>query len=153
MGARQRAIPRRKGQGSAARTMREAFVPPTLAAVLVCVALAFALGARNLDVPGLYYDEVIQVEPALWFLRADPDPPEIPGALSVALFGRRFPVMTQPYMGALKSQLLVPVFALVRPDVATLRLATLAVGVAGLACAMAASALAFDAGVALLLGL
>ena len=124
-----------------------------LCGLLVCAALAFALGARDLDVPGIYYDEVIQAEPALWFLRAIPTPPEVPGALSVPLLGRPLPLMTQPYMGALKSQVLIPLFALAAPDADTLRLFTLAVAVAGLACAMAASALAFDAGVALLLGL
>jgi hypothetical protein len=123
------------------------------AAALACVLLALALGARDLDVPGVYYDEVIQAEPALWFLRGEASPPEVPGARSTPLFGRPFPVMTQPYMGALKSQLLIPLFALAEPDVATLRLATLAVALAGLACAMAATALAFDAAAALMLGL
>jgi hypothetical protein len=124
-----------------------------LLGMLACAALAVALGAHDLDVPGLYYDEVIQVEPALWFLRADPTPPEVPGARSLPLFGRRYPLMTQPYMGALKSQLLIPFFAVAEPDVSTLRLATFAVAVAGLVCAMAAAARAFDPATALILGL
>ena len=31
-------------------------------------AIAAVLGARGLDAPGLYYDEVIQAEPAVQFL-------------------------------------------------------------------------------------
>ena len=39
-------------------------------AALVCAALALGVALRDLDCPGLYYDEVIQAEPALWFLHA-----------------------------------------------------------------------------------
>ena len=123
------------------------------AAALVCAALALALGARSLDVPGLYYDEVIQAEPALWFVRGEAEPPEVPGALSVPLFGRPFPVMTQPYMGALKSQLLIPLFAVRAPSAEALRLATLAVAVAGLVCALLFVARIYGAGSAWLFGL
>lgn len=106
------------------------------ASIALCVALAAVLGARDLALPGLYYDEVIQAEPAVAFLAGDPRPSEIPGMRDVRLLGRRWPWMTQPYMGALKSQALIPVFALLAPDATHLRAATLAWALVGLALAM-----------------
>ena len=121
-------------------------------AALVCAALALGVALRDLDCPGLYYDEVIQAEPALWFLHAEPAPPEVPGETHAQIFGRPFPLMTQPYMGALKSQLLVPVLAL-SPDARSLRAATLMVAVLGIVCAMAFARRAYDLPTAVLLGL
>lgn len=92
----------------------------------------FAFVGRDIDVPGLYYDEVIQAEPAVQFLAEDGKPSEIPGARTVRLFGGWFPVAIQPYMGALKSQALIPVFAAFGADTASLRLATTTAAVLGL---------------------
>jgi hypothetical protein len=125
---------------------------PLLLAVLACSAVALGIAARDLDVPGLYYDEVIQIEPALWFLRADPAPPEIPGTRSVDVFGRPLPWLTQAYMGALKSQVFVPVLAVAPPSARVVRLATLAIALAGLALAMAFVRQAFDGPTAALTG-
>jgi hypothetical protein len=94
------------------------------------------LAGRHLAVPGIYYDEVIQAEPATQFLRSDGRPSEVPGLRSIRLWGRWFPVMTQPYMGALKSQALIPVFAVFGATPASLRLTTLAWGLGGLLLAM-----------------
>ena len=121
-------------------------------AALVCAALAFGIAARDLECPGLYYDEVIQAEPALWFLRAEIAPPEIPGQTHARLFGRPFPVMTQAYMGALKSQVLVPVFALAGADARILRLTTLSFAVLGLCFAIAFAQRLYDLPTAVLLG-
>ncbi|MGH0031852.1 MAG: hypothetical protein ACQGVC_18845 [Myxococcota bacterium] len=96
-----------------------------LAAAALYVALGLGLAARHLDEPGLYYDEVIQAGPAVEFLRADGEPLRVPGARSVRAFGGWLPWMTQPYMGALKSLALVPVFALFEADAVVLRAATL----------------------------
>ena len=122
------------------------------AAIVACVAIATLLGARDLALPGLYYDEVIQAVPALAFLRGDPLPSEIPGVRDVRLFGRRLPWMTQPYMGALKSQVLIPVFALLEPDAGTLRGATFAWALAGLVLAMIWADRVYGFGVALGMG-
>jgi hypothetical protein len=104
-----------------------------LAAVFAatCVAV-FALAGRHLDVPGLYYDEVIQATPASEFLRPGGEPLSVPGAVNTWLFGGWFPLMTQPYMGALKSQLLIPGFALFGATEQSLRLITLSWGLIGL---------------------
>jgi hypothetical protein len=98
---------------------------------LLCIGVV-VLAGRHLDEPGLYYDEVIQATPASEFLREGGRPLSVPGARSTWIFGGWFPLMTQPYMGALKSQLLIPTFALFGPSRETLRLATLAWGLVGL---------------------
>ncbi len=103
---------------------------------LALCAAALLLAGRHLEAPGVFYDEVIQAEPAAQFLRADGRPSEIPGIKSARLWGRWFPVMTQPYMGALKSQALIPTFALFGATPSSLRLTTLAWGLAGLLLAM-----------------
>ena len=94
-------------------------------------ALALAFAARDLSAPGLYYDEVIQAEQAREFLDANGRPLQVPGADSVRVFGRWLPVFTQPYMGALKSQLLIPSFALFGASGASLRVTTLVWGLLG----------------------
>jgi hypothetical protein len=99
-----------------------------------CIALA--LVGRHLEVPGLYYDEVIQAEPAVQFLADDGRPSQIPGARTIRLFGGWFPVMIQPYMGALKSQALMPTFAAFGATAVSLRLTTLVWSLAGLLLAM-----------------
>lgn len=103
--------------------------------VLVAIfsSIVFGVAGRNLDTPGLYYDEVIQATPATEFLRPQGEALDIPGASNLRLCGGWFPWRTQPYMGALKSQLLIPVFAIFGADAPTLRRTTLAWGCLGLA--------------------
>ncbi len=85
--------------------------------VLVCgfyclCIIAATLVLRDLDLPGIYYDEVFQTEAAVDFLSANPKPHWTPGMESLWLFERWFPVTTLKYLGALKSKALIPVFAL-----------------------------------------
>jgi len=103
---------------------------------LVLALLALVLVGRDLDQPGLYYDEVIQAVPALEFLAVDGRPSEVPGVESMRMFGGWFPTMTQPYMGALKSQLLIPTLAAFGNRVTALRATTLCWGLIGLGLAM-----------------
>lgn len=102
---------------------------------LLCT-LAVVLAGFHLDVPGTYYDEVIQAEPAVQFLAKDGRPSAIPGARTIRLFGGWFPTAVQPYMGALKSQLLIPVFAVFGASVPALRATTFAIALVGLLFAM-----------------
>src|SRR5262245_37884318 len=97
-------------------------------ALAAAAAPAAWLALRDLEVPGLYYDEVIQALPAAEFLREGGRPLQIPGARSTWLAGGWFPLMTQPYMGALKSQLLIPVFAAFGASTTSLRTTTFAWG-------------------------
>ncbi|HJO24109.1 MAG: hypothetical protein QF890_12465 [Myxococcota bacterium] len=122
-----------------------------VASTALCAAvLGFA--ARHLDTPGLYYDEVIQATPASEFLREGGRPLQIPGARNTRLFGGWFPLMTQPYMSALKSQLLIPVFGLFGADGATLRRATLVWGCLGLVLCMLWMRAVWGVGLAVLAG-
>jgi len=107
-----------------------------LAAWLLCATLALALAGRSLDVPGLYYDEAIQAGPALDFVRGTPRGAHAPGVESVSLAGRPFPWMTQAYMGAPKSQLLIPSFALFGAGKRVLRATTLAWALLGMGLGM-----------------
>ncbi len=107
-----------------------------LAAFAALALAAIGIAGRDLATPGLYYDEVIQAEPAVQFLAEGGRPLELPGMRSLRLLGRWWPLMTQSYMGALKSQALVPGFALFGADACTLRATTLAWGLLGLLLAM-----------------
>jgi hypothetical protein len=86
-------------------------------------ALSAAFALRHLERPGLYNDEAIQAVQARVFLD-DGEPSPIPGLSSTRLLGRWFPLMTQPYMGALKSQALLGPLALFGPSPRTLRATT-----------------------------
>lgn len=105
-------------------------------AFLVLAGAALGIAGRDLQVPGLNYDEVVQAEPALQFLAEDGRPSKFPGARTTRLFGGWFPILIQPYMGALKSHLLIPTFAIFGANAASLRLSTLLWSLAGLAFAM-----------------
>jgi hypothetical protein len=139
---------RRTDAGAGERSERRIL----LAAWLVLAALALALTARDLSAPGLYYDEVIQAEAAREFLDAGSSPLRIPGASSARLMGRWLPLFTQPYMGALKSQLLIPPFAAFGASGASLRATTLAWGMLALLAAMLLAHRLLGLGPALLAG-
>lgn len=106
-----------------------------LAGFAAVAAASASLALRQLGDPGIYYDEVIQAVPAADFL-ADRAPAPIPGRTQTRLWGRWFPVMTQPYMGALKSQLLIPSFAAFGATPAALRVTTWLWTLAGVGFAM-----------------
>jgi hypothetical protein len=114
--------------------------------------IAAALVLRNLDQPGIYYDEVFQVDAAVDFLAANPHPQPTPGMQNVWIFGRPFPVMTLSYLGALKSQALIPVFALFGASIETLRSTTLVWAFIGLLLMMFWARKIFGLQVAMLAG-
>jgi hypothetical protein len=105
------------------------------AGLLAACALSGGLALAHLETPGLYYDEVIQATPAVAFLEGEV-PSAIPGRTQVRLGGRWLPLMTQPYMGALKSQALIPAFALFGAGKTTLRATTWLWTLLGIAFAM-----------------
>jgi hypothetical protein len=111
------------------------------------------LGVGDLRVPGPNYDEVIQALPSVEFLEGRPRALALPGSEVLRLSGRPFPWMTQAYMGALKSQLLIPSFAVAGTALSVLRLTTLAWSALGLLFCIAFARRAFGPGVALVSGL
>jgi 4-amino-4-deoxy-L-arabinose transferase-like glycosyltransferase len=101
--------------------------------LLAVFALYASLALRDVRVPGLYADELIQVVPALDFVRG--------GLWSVVnglpasdvwLFGRALPLMTMDYMGALKTFIFIPVVALAGVGPESVRFTTGAIGAASL---------------------
>ena len=103
----------------------------TLLGALLLVAVALA--GRSLSTPGLYYDEAVQARPALEFIEGRIHATPLPGSQNLWLGGRPFPLLTQPYMGALKSQLLIPTLWAFGANERVLRATSLAWALAGLA--------------------
>jgi len=100
---------------------------------LACWAF-FALAAAG--VPGPYFDELVQAGPAADFLRNDWSATHLPEMVRVSMRGRPWPWMTTSYMGALKSQALIPSVALWGARTEVVRGSTLAWGLVGLLLAM-----------------
>ncbi|MGA2787960.1 MAG: glycosyltransferase family 39 protein, partial [Verrucomicrobiota bacterium] len=106
-----------------------------LALFLVWLVISFVMtsfAARELLVPGLYYDEAVFAGQAKDFLTGKPHGYHMSGTMVVNLFGRPFPVFVQSYLGALKSWLLIPCFAVFGSSVPVLRLATFSGGLISL---------------------
>ncbi len=96
----------------------------SLAALLAALAAFFAIGARNLMLPGLYADEALDALPAMDMVLGIPS-----SALYRLHIGSfEIPLMQMPYVGAQHSWYLLPWFALFGPSVAVLRLANLCLG-------------------------
>lgn len=120
---------------------------------LPALAIALAAGAFQIDAPGLYYDEAIQAGPARDFLDGRAAGVHASDLHTREVAGRPFPWRTAVYMGALKSQLLIPSFALFGPSVEVLRLTTLVWGLVGLALTIRLAQSWFGPGAAGLTGL
>jgi hypothetical protein len=89
---------------------REHILP---AYALVALALAYfaVMATRQIALPGLYFDEVLQVRPALG------------GPVARRVFG--IPLLNIPYIGALKTYIYFPIFALFGVSPETIRLPTI----------------------------
>jgi hypothetical protein len=97
-----------------------------LAAVLTFFAL------RNLEAPGLNYDEAVYGHLTKDFLLGHAAGQRMPGSRVVSLLGHPFPLFVQDYLGALKCWMLLPGFALFGTSMAVMRLTMLAWTLAGL---------------------
>jgi hypothetical protein len=118
----------------------------------VLAVLFLGIAARHLDVPGPYYDEVVQAGPARDFLEGQAVA-HLPCSEVLWVFGRPFPVRTTEYMGALKSQLLVPSFALFGANLDVLRFSTLVLSLLGLGFALYWAESTLGLGASILAGL
>ena len=92
---------------------------------LALAALLLGLGWQNRSAPGLFYDEAIYGGLAKDFLTGHPPGGHMPGVSTREMFGGPFPVFVQPYLGALKCWLLIPIFKLFGSTMAVLRGANL----------------------------
>jgi hypothetical protein len=98
--------------------------------MLVFVTLAVAL--PQIDDLGLYYDEAFLAQQARDFVEPDRAGVHPPSVQSVSIAGRSFPIRNAAYLGSLKSQLLIPSFALFGSSPFVLRTTTLMIGLLGL---------------------
>lgn len=92
---------------------------------LALSAILLGLARQNLSAPGLYYDEAIFGGLARDFVTGQPHGSHLPDSQVVDLFGRPFPLCLAKYLGAVRSWLLIPAFAVWGSSLAVLRLATL----------------------------
>src|SRR5262245_29762345 len=101
----------RRGSALAVRRSSTAGGMIVAGAVLLLVALA----SRDLRLPGLYYDELIQIVPALELARGPLASPVGVGPRGgqISIFGHVVPFMTMDYMGAVKQFTFLPVAWLV----------------------------------------
>ena len=79
-----------------------------LAAWVALSAAIILLAKQNLSVPGLYYDEAVFAGLAKDFITGHVHGQHMPNNEVVVFLGRPFPVFVQPYLGALKSWMLMP---------------------------------------------
>lgn len=93
--------------------------------VLLAGALCLASLPR-LETPGLYYDEAFLANQARDFVEPELRGVHPPGTRALWVAGRPFPVLNVAYLGSLKSQLLIPSFALLGAELGVLRGTTLA---------------------------
>ncbi len=107
-------------------------VPAVAAVWLGLAVVVFAIAAPRTHEPGLYYDEAFLGQQAKDFFEPGRGPAHPGSAREIELFGRPFPLRNAIYLGSLKSQLLIPAFALFGTDVEVLRLATLATSLVAL---------------------
>jgi hypothetical protein len=98
--------------------------------LLLAVFLVF-LAWPNTSAPGLYYDEAECAGMAKDFLTGHSQL-HMPGSTSVNLWGRPFPTFAVPYIGGLKSWLLMPSFAVFGTSLPVLRLTALGWGLGSL---------------------
>jgi len=90
------------------------------------VLLYAALSFYQIDLPGLHYDEAFEAVPALQLWRGQPVATFRHSGL--ALNGRRFPLMTQDYIGAINTYAAIPFIAILGPTPAAPRVMSILVG-------------------------
>jgi hypothetical protein len=91
-----------------------------LAAIWLAVGVYAWLAARELKLPGLHYDEVIQAPAAVHLLKGNINA-SYNRFWSVTIAGRTLPIMTMPYMGAAEAYLYALSFSALGINVEALR--------------------------------
>jgi len=93
-------------------------------AALPLVLVVFGvLTVVQLDLPGLYYDEALDVVPTMQILLGQPV--QLERGVGVWIGGTALPVMVMDYVGAVNTYLTLPFFALLGVNVYSLRLMTI----------------------------
>ena len=106
------------------------------------------LTLTQLDLPGLYYDEALDVVPSMQLLLGQPVTLE--RGVGVWVGNTAFPVMIMDYVGAVNTYLMIPFFALLGVNVYSLRLMTVVLSAVTLVLAYRVGRRFFGEAVALL---
>ncbi len=128
--------------------------PSAVLGVWLALSLVTLLHAlpRN-QALGLYYDEAFMAAQARDFVEPQDRGRHPASVRSMELFGRPFPVRNAAYLGSLKSQLVIPAFAVFGASPFVLRTATLVTALLALLCAMLFAERVFGPAVAIATGL
>jgi len=118
----------------------------------VLAALLLVVAVPRLGSPGLYYDEAFLASQAKDFVEPQVRARHPAGARAVWIAGRPFPWMNVAYLGALKSQLLIPSLAGFGAGIPVLRITTLLWSLLALLLAMLWARRILGVRVAVLLG-
>ena len=87
---------------------------------LIC-SLFFILASYNIKLPGLYYDEALDVVPTMQLVTGQ----LVEEHRSVEILGHRLPIMVSEYVGPVSTYLTLPFFLLFGVSVFSLRLTTI----------------------------
>ena len=87
---------------------------------LIC-SLFFILASYNIKLPGLYYDEALDVVPTMQLVTGQ----LVEEHRSIEILGHRLPIMVSEYVGAVSTYLTLPFFLLLGVGVFSLRLTTI----------------------------
>lgn len=99
--------------------------------VTLALALYVLLATRNITLPGIFYDEVLQAPAAIHLIKGQVNA-NYNRFGSQTIGGRTFALMNLEYIGAFKSYLLAAVFSVFGVNVAAFRLTGIAIVVIGL---------------------
>ena len=98
-----------------------------VALLLLGLGAFLTLTLYQITLPGLHYDEAVEVVPAMQLLLGQPVITHRSSGLR--LDGHLFPIMVMDYIGALNTYLILPFFALLGINVFAIRLMPILVGV------------------------
>jgi len=87
---------------------------------LIC-SLFFVLASYQIELPGLYYDEALDVVPTMQLVTGQ----YVEEHRSIEILGHRLPIMVSEYVGPVSTYLTLPFFLLFGVSVFSLRLATI----------------------------
>lgn len=98
-----------------------------VALLLLGLGAFLTLTLYQISLPGLHYDEAVEVLPAMQLLLGQPVITHRDSGIHLG--GRLFPIMVMDYIGALNTYLTLPFFALLGINVFAIRLMPILVGV------------------------
>lgn len=99
-------------------------------ALLVALALFLSLAFYQINLPGLYNDEAMDVVPAMQMLQGQPM--DLSRGAGITIGDRTYPVMTSDYQGVVSTYLVLPFFAILGVGTLAIRVMSISFGVAAI---------------------